>query len=251
MNNLIRGISAYFEAFGMIRRHGWWNYVLLPGLVSLIFGGLVVAIAWKFSAVIGLWLLNIYPWEWGAAIFAKIVTILGIIIIIAPSMLVYRTTIFTLVSPWMSVLSEKVENAMTGKTETVELYFWTSMVRGLRISLRLLAREILLTFFLFLFSWIPVIGQGLGLLIPLVQAYYAGFANLDYMMERHFGVRGSIDFVHRHRSIAIGNGAGFLLLLLVPVLGLFLAPALSTVAATIVGTEALQKEIAANKAIKA
>jgi CysZ protein len=60
---------------------------------------------------------------------------------------------------------------------------------------------------------------------------------LDYTLERFYTVRQSVDFSQRHRGMAIGNGAVFLGLLAVPILGLFLAPALATAAATIAAVQ--------------
>ena len=69
-------------------------------------------------------------------------------------------------------------------------------------------------------------------MIFLVQSYYAGFGNFDYYLERRATVKESVRYIRQKRGLVIGNGAGFMLLLLIPVLGLFLAPVMSTIAAT-------------------
>ena len=56
---------------------------------------------------------------------------------------------------------------------------------------------------------------------------------MDYSLEKYYNVKESKAFSNRYRWLAIGNGAMFLTLLSVPVLGLFFAPGLSTVAATL------------------
>jgi CysZ protein len=65
--------------------------------------------------------------------------------------------------------------------------------------------------------------------IFVTQAYYAGFGNLDFTLERHFRVRESVRFVRRNRGLAIGNGTVYLLLLL-SVVGFLVALPLATVA---------------------
>jgi CysZ protein len=70
-----------------------------------------------------------------------------------------------------------------------------------------------------------------------VQAYYAGYGNLDYFMDRRYTVKESINFIGNNKGVALGNGIGFLLLLAVPLIGVFLAPTLGVAAATLSGIE--------------
>ena len=79
-----------------------------------------------------------------------------------------------------------------------------------------------------------------------MQAYYAGFGNMDYTLERHFKYKESISFVKKNKGTAIGNGLIFMLFLLVPVIGVILVLPLSVTAAT---TETI-KNIQLKKAIE-
>ena len=72
-----------------------------------------------------------------------------------------------------------------------------------------------------------------SILILTIQAYYAGFGNMDYTLERYYNTKESVHFIHQHRGFAVGNGIIFLLLLAIPVLGIFLAPFFGAVGATI------------------
>jgi CysZ protein len=76
----------------------------------------------------------------------------------------------------------------------------------------------------------------------LVQAYYAGFGNMDYTLERHFKYRESVNFVGRHKGIAIGNGTVFLLFLLIPVVGVILVLPMSVTASSINTIKLLEAE---------
>lgn len=67
----------------------------------------------------------------------------------------------------------------------------------------------------------------------LVQAYYAGFGNMDFTLERHYQYKESIQFVKRNKGVAIGNGLVFILFLLVPFIGALLVLPLSVTAATL------------------
>ena len=92
--------------------------------------------------------------------------------------------------------------------------------------------ELVLTIPILLLGLLPVIGIFSTVLLFLVQAYYAGFGNMDYTLERHFNYKDSLNFVRKHRGIAIGNGIVFMLFLLIPVIGIILVLPLSVTAAS-------------------
>jgi CysZ protein len=90
----------------------------------------------------------------------------------------------------------------------------------------------MLTILIFMVGLIPVIGWFTSLLIFVVQAYYAGFGNMDYTLERHLKYNESLSFVRKNRGTAIGNGLGFLAILLIPIIGVILVLPLSVTAAS-------------------
>jgi CysZ protein len=92
--------------------------------------------------------------------------------------------------------------------------------------------ELLLTIPIILIGFIPVVGIISSVLLFLVQSYYAGFGNMDYTLERHYKYSESIQFVRRNRGLAIGNGIVFMLMLLIPFVGIILVLPLSVTAAS-------------------
>jgi CysZ protein len=89
---------------------------------------------------------------------------------------------------------------------------------------------------------IPVIGIVSTLLLFLVQAYYAGFGNMDYTLERHYKYGESVNFVQKNRGQAVGNGIVFMLFLLIPVVGVILVLPLSVTAATVQTIDLIEKK---------
>ncbi len=142
----------------------------------------------------------------------------------------------------MSSMSNKILNQLESGTRS-EVGFMASTMRGLRISLGNLSKELIITVFLLLVSLVPVIGIASSILIFLLSSYYAGYGNLDYYMEHYFNVSESKKFIKQNRGIALGNGVVFVLILSIPVLGWFLAPALGGIAATLSGHEAMKKSL--------
>ena len=242
------GLRAFGEALLIIRQHKLWGYVLLPGGLSLIFGAGIAFLAYSVSGNFSDWITDKYPWEFGAGFVRKISGFLGSAVIIAGAVLAYKYVILILVAPFMSPLSEKVESYIRGEG-AISVPFSMSrvlreLVRGIRIGLRNIFREIFLTLLLLMAGGIPLIGLLSGPAMFAVQSYFAGFGNMDYTLERHMGVRGSVEFVRDYRGLAVANGMVFLLLLMIPVAGLFLAPSLATVAATVETVERLDFEAA-------
>ena len=242
ITGVIQGVSAYLQSFGIIRRYKLWKYVLLSGVISLLLGFGILRVIWSYSDNIGGWLSGFYKWEFGRSVFESAIDYIagGLLTILA--FLVYKYIVMVIVSPFMSLLSEEIERKMSNNTNESTFSiktFISDLIRGLRIAIGNLIKELGLTAAVLLIGLFPVVTIAVPPLIFIIQAYYAGFGNLDYFLERHASVSESKHFVNRNKGLAIGNGAVFLALLFIPVIGLFLAPALATTAATL---EALKRK---------
>lgn len=201
--------------------------------ISFITAASIVFSAWGLSDNLGAFISKIWFWEWGAETFRTIGNFVGALIIIALGIILYRHIVMALSAPFMSPVSEKIEKHFYGvdhshRKTTIAEQLW----RGIRINLRNLFMELLLTIPIILIGFIPVIGLVSSVLLLLVQSYYAGFGNMDYTLERHYTYSESIQFVRRNKGVAIGNGIIFILMLLIPVVGILLVLPLSVTAAS-------------------
>ncbi len=232
--NIFNGIKAYFGTFTLISKLRLWKYFAIPILISVITGLSFVALAYFFSDNLGAFIAKIWVWEWGAETFGTISTYLGGFLILVLGLILYKHIVMALSAPFMSPVSEKVENHLLGQTEHVhrQTSFRQQLLRGVRINLRNLSKELLFMIPLVILSFIPVIGIVFTILIFLIQAYYVGFGNMDYTMERHFNYKESIQFVRKNRGVAIGNGIVFVLMLFIPILGFIITLPISVVAAS-------------------
>ena len=145
----------------------------------------------------------------------------------------------------MSPVSEKIEHYLIGDNATHQhrdTSFQQQLIRGIRINIRNLFKELFISILIIIGGFIvPFIGNIISTtLLFIIQAYYAGFGNIDYTLERHFKYRESIRFVKRNRGIAIGNGLVFMLFLFIPVIGVIIVLPLSVTAAAIETVELLQ-----------
>lgn len=233
LKNILKGIQAYAGTFSLINKLGLWKYFAVPMAISFFTALAIGFSAWGLSDNLGAFISKIWFWEWGSETFRTISEFIGALIIIAFGLIIYRHIVMALSAPFMSPVSEKIEKHLFGenhshrKTSNAE-QLW----RGVRINVRNLLMELMLTIPIILIGFIPVIGIISSILLFLVQSYYAGFGNMDYTLERHYKYSESIKFVSRNRGLAIGNGMVFMFMLLIPFIGIILVLPLSVTAAS-------------------
>ena len=235
IKHFLNGLSAYARAFHLISKLGLWGYLIIPGLISLLIGGSIGFSIWSFSDNIGDFLAAFYPWERGKSIVDGIATAFSGVLMAGSGLIVYKHAVLILSAPFMSPLSEKVENHLLGKEHTIRFsipQMISDIIRGLRIAMRNIIRELFYMLLLVILGLLPIFSPFAAIGIFLVQAFYAGFGNIDYTLERHLNVRDSIHFVRANRMLALGNGVVFMGLLAIGI-GFLIAPPLGTIAATV------------------
>ena len=244
IRHMISGMEAYSGTLNLISKLKLWKYFLIPIAISIITATLIFVAAYGFSDNIGRFIAQIWIWDWGKETFTSISTFIGAIVVLALGIIVYKHIILALSAPFMSPVSEKIEAYLTGtpRSNGNKTSFQEQLWRGIRINMRNLVKELLVSIPILLLKFIPVVNIFSFALLFLVQAYYAGFGNMDYTLERHFKYRDSVRFVGRYRGIAIGNGIIFILFTLIPILGWVLVLPFSVTAATTSTVRLLQNE---------
>ena len=243
MKGILNGIRAYFDAFQIINQLKLWKYFFIPILLSVALAIVITAIAYSLSDNLGEYFASIWSWEWGKETFQTISEIFGGLIILTLGFLAFKHIILALTAPFMGPISEKIEIHLTGvksldrKSSPSQL-----LMRGIRIAIRNLFRELVLTIPILLLGLVPLIGILSAVLLFLMQAYFAGFGNMDYTLERHFNYKDSINFVKRNRGVATGNGILFIAFLLIPVIGVILVLPFSVTAATSETVKLIQEQ---------
>ena len=248
------GVSTHLDAIRFVRTHRLWGYFLYP-VVLLV----VLAIAGFFSVFslghyVSDWLFSFIPTDFNSEnnflegfvrLLIWIVKFLaGFIIrmyIFLLALKVIRYIVLILCSPMMALLSEKVEEIVTGKTYPFDfMQFLKDVLRGVLVNLRNLGLELSITIALLVVGWIPVIGLITVPVSLLLSWYFLGLNMIDYTCERRrLSVAECARFIRKRKGIAIGNGMIFSWLLLVPYIGLIIAPVLSSVAGTLAALEAM------------
>ena len=190
-----------------------WGF-LSPKLSSALLGLLNVDIGWLNSAL-------------------EFIIKSGVFIVF---FIFYKYLVLICTSPLMSQLSEDVESNLNEDFISIPFSYSKAVKdiwRSLRLSLRNVFREILYSILILLISFFPIVTIGTAPFIFLVQSYFAGFGNMDFYLERYYNTKDTVSFVSENKALATGNGVVFMAMLAIPIIGVFFAPVLGTVAATI------------------
>ena len=138
-------------------------------------------------------------------------------------------------SPVFAYLSERTESIIEGKDFPFSFaQFINDVFRGIRLALRNTLWQSVFTISILILSFFPLVGWVTPVIMLFVECYYYGFSMLDYSCERHkLSPSESIEYITKHKGLAIGNGMMFFLMHLIPFAGWMLAPAYAVVAATL------------------
>jgi CysZ protein len=242
MSGLVNGFLSYAKALPYLLK-GWaLKYLVLTGILAIASLAVMVGIVFfkgdeLVHVVLNLFNLDLIPWldtglEW---------VVRGILWVIC--ILLFKYLILILASPFLSIVSNKVESAINGESvQATNEEGFMGLGRAVSVSGGNLINEILLTIPLLIFSLIPGVAIVTTPLIFIIQAYYVGYGNLDTYLENKFSTKESKSFVKGNRGLAVANGSVFLGLLLIPFLGVFLAPIWSIIAVTIAGESKLRQQ---------
>ena len=222
-----------------------WKFTLIPAIIGLVVGVGIYFLATYLAEDIGSYLSGFWPFEFGQSTVEAIGNFLGGLLVLSVGIIVFKHIVMAFSAPFMTPISEKIEMHLTGKElnlSNTTKEFMTTLSRSIRLNVRNLILELLITLFLLILSLIPLFGMLSIIFLFIVQAFYAGFGNMDYTLERHKNYSNSIKFINKHKGIAIGNGTVFTLMLMIPLLGISLALPISTAAATIDTLNALEEK---------
>ena len=242
LKGVYQGCSAYSEVYEIISRLKLWKFFVIPMLISFLVFSMILVVSFSLSSSIGSYIASFWSWDFGQETIHAISRFFGGLLIIIFGFISFKHIIMALSAPFMGPISKIIEDDINGVVSQVKTSTPSGLLmRGIRISLRNLLRELVLSIPILLFGLIPVVGFFSVVMLFLMQAYFAGFGNMDYTLERHFSYQKSVFFVKKNKGIAMGNGIVFMLFLLIPFFGVILVHPLSVTAATIVTVKSINK----------
>jgi CysZ protein len=239
LKEIVIAFQSWSDAHRFIQEHRFWKWIILPGIIytALFIFGMVVfwqssdnAISWASTQ------LRIEPWlqqersEWLSFFFVMMRMMLQLTLVLFYFSL-FKYVILIIGSPVFAYLSEKTEAIIEGKEHTVN---WPELkkdcIRSIRQALRNCGWQIVYLFALLLLSLIPIVGWIVPLIALIMECYYYGFSMLDYSLARNgYTPSQSVQFIGRHKGLAIANGFLFYVMHIV----IIFAPAYAIIAATL------------------
>jgi CysZ protein len=266
--DLSKGLQAYGKAISFITSNGFFKYFLYPIFIILLIFGLNFFFVQQTSGLLHDWLsgeiFDLSKSDYFFSDFLKnnlgffggffltIITIIVGIIMYVLLAFIGGYIVLIIMSPILAYISEKVVEVSKGEeTPFVFSKFFKDVLRGVLISLRNLFMEMLFMVLFFITSFIPLIGLLSPIGVYLTTSYFYGFSFMDYSSERKgLGLKESIQTVGAHKGMAIGLGGLFYLILLIPIIGIFIAPfiaIISVVGATLCMEELFENELLENE----
>jgi CysZ protein len=159
IKNILSGIRGYLGAFSLISKLKLWQYFIIPIVISILTATFIGFTAYGLSDNIGVFLAEIWIWDWGKETVTIITSFIGAIFVLVIGLILYKHIILALSAPFMSTVSEKIEIHINGslnhnhRKTTFQEQLW----RGIRINIRNLGKEILITIPILLLNFIPVV----------------------------------------------------------------------------------------------
>lgn len=246
MNSSIQQIfRIHLRTLGLFSDTRVLRYVLLSAVINLVFAFLIlywlVKVVWdRYQTLLLQWSeqnsMMDYLWLIVQKLFPVVLT--GLVVYI-----LFKTVLLLINIPVFAKVSETVEKITTGKVSKLEGNLYQQFIRGLKMSVWAGLREIIASVACLLLHIIPGLGSLLFLVVMfLIQSYFAGVNYADFVLERHgYNSKDSIQYIRSHNTEMTVLGSAFALLILIPVVGVLIAPIFTVCSATLYVVEEQDK----------
>tara|TARA_B110000285_G_scaffold4804_1_gene5109 strand:- start:208 stop:1092 length:885 start_codon:yes stop_codon:yes gene_type:complete len=211
------GVNSYINAVKFIKEHRLWVYFLFP--IIIFFS--IYYLGFTFED-----LKKEYKAGEDEGMIKKVWYFFVSAFFLMMSYVIFnfmRYIIIIMISPVLSIVSEKVEKIITGNKYKFNL---KQLVKDIKRTINLAIRNIFFEFgivyglalILYIIFWIVPAPEGTAKFISvqfamIIAFYYYGFGFIDFMNERRrLTIKESVKFVKKHKGFAIALGLFFSLL---------------------------------------
>ena len=243
LKDIVIATQSYLEAHRFIVKNRLWKWIFIPGILYAILFSVGIYFFWissghaidYFLSVTGVknWMYTLEG-SWLKFLFIFGQVILQLVLLLFYFSL-FKYLFLIIGSPLFAYLSEKTEAIMEGRDFPVSfVQLLKDIVRGIKLALRNTLWQTIYTLSILILSFIPFAGWFTPLIALIIECYFLGFAMLDYSCERNkLSPAQSIEFIGKHKGLAIGNGIVFYLMHMIIFVGWVFAPSYAVIAATI------------------
>ena len=243
LKEIVIAIEAYFKAHQFIKKYGLRKWVLLPGILyMLLFCCCMYLFILTSNSVVNHLsdMIGVDAW-----LSQQKSALLSFFFLMSSFMLrlilfffffsLFKYFFLVIGAPFFAYLSERTAAIVENRPmpDGAGMLF-QAVLRGVKLAFRNLLWQTVYVITLLLLALVPVAGWIAPLIALFVECYYYGSSMLDYSCARHkLPPAQSIQYINRHKGLAVGNGLVFYLLHGVPVLGWVIAPSYAIIAATL------------------
>lgn len=227
-------LESYLKAPKIIKKLKLsWGY-FMGGIVGL----LILIFFYLLSGYIGDWIFNkintIFNVQNYVGLFRWFIIFIIRTIMVAIEYFFFKTILLGILAPFFSYISEKIENYQDGTEYRFTLRENINFIlRGLKIASKSFLKEMIYTFIVILFGFIPIVNLIVPILIFLIQSYFISYNFVDYTLERRkFSAKESAKFMRENRVVFTLGGGIFTLIYFIPIIGIVIGPIISIVAFT-------------------
>jgi uncharacterized protein involved in cysteine biosynthesis len=237
LRDFLSGLRSYLRVPGTLRQYKLGHYLLAPAALSFLLSLLILTAvifgAIGLSSLVDQVIEISIRWIDTAVNYAA--GILGAFAMLALFVFLHKRIVLIVLAPLLARLSELTVRGIEGNQFKVQLDPKAALKRGLYINTRSLFIELFATLSLLAMAFIfPPIAPFIAALVFLIESRFAGYGLIDFPLEyKGFTIEESIAHAKARRGLATGLGAGYFLILAIPIVGWMFAPTFGTVAGTI------------------
>ncbi|MFW5850712.1 MAG: EI24 domain-containing protein [Bacteroidota bacterium] len=233
-NQFSQTISLHGEALRVIRRQKMMWVFLVPLLLFILLAiGGFMSISYM-AGIAGDYLESAIQfdegWVWLTFIINSFLIVFLRILLFVFFGFFSGYVVLLLMSPLFSYISERTEQYLSGHSYPFSARrLLHETLRGIVVVIRNILIQGGIFLGVFIFSFIPLLGQIIGgtigsVFLFLVSAYFYGFSFMDYTIERHnISISKGAQYINKRKGAAVGLGFIYGLLLFIPFLGMFIS----------------------------
>jgi CysZ protein len=227
----------YYRAYRFLENNNLWRVLIVPAIVNLLISAMVVIVAIKTSGVIvGFFFANVRLASQDSDLLSFIH---GVMLVVVRGMVfflylkIYRYLILLFMAPVFARISYKVQSIVSGNANKAQASAYLhNCMRGIRIALINLFIEVVLSSIIilisFIISWLIPLAP---LLILIIESWFMGYAFADYRNAQcGMDVQDSRRQIRSYTGLVVGNGLIFNIFILIPIVGVLLAPMFALIA---------------------
>jgi len=224
MQQFATGVRDVGRGLAVLKSHpSLWKWLVAPAIVSLLLLiAAIVGIAHAVDPVIG-WIAPHLP-SWLATVAGTLLWLLVVVLLGTAGLFVFATVAGMIAGPFNELLSERVEEVLTGRPSPPFSLreFLHGAVLGIAHGIRRLASALVGVFVMIALGFVPVVGTIAAMLIGAwLVAGAASYDSYDAVLSRRTMAYGDkLAYLKRYRGRTFGLGLAVAGMLLVPGLNL-------------------------------